>query len=422
MDVVETFGGMIERAVLKNPEGARRLLLAGYRAQRMALTVLPNRKLPPSKQFAPRAIMKLLLRALAQPENAAMVSLFTPCEPLIAAGITPYSVETLSGYIAGTKCEKVFLEQASGEGLPETMCSFHRVFIGAADAGILPKPRFGIYTNLACDANMLTFPYLSPKYGIPSFFIDVPYEKSEDAVRAVALRLKEMCVFVSDVTGRAVTEEALRTVVGRSARTIENYTAYYGQQAGHRLPGDLTSEMYLVFLSHIMLGSAEAEKFSRLLLSDIGKAPESGGKRLLWIHVIPFLQNAPNALLSFSDRAYIAACDLAYENMLPIDPARPYEAMARRMVYSCYNGSVDGRIERALQMAEKTKADGAVIFAHWGCKGTLGAAHLIKNALEGSGLPALILDGDACDPGNSSDGRTATRIGAFLEMLEEKYG
>ena len=71
-----------------------------------------------------------------------------------------------------------------------------------------------------------------------------------------------------------------------------------------------------------MLGSAEAEKFSRLLLSDIGKAPESGGKRLLWIHVIPFLQNAPNALLSFSDRAYIAACDLAYENMLLISGSR----------------------------------------------------------------------------------------------------
>ena len=421
MDIVKIFGEMIEKAMIRNPEGARRLLLAGYRTQRAALTVLPNRKLPPSKQYDPRVIMELLLHALARPESAAMVSLFTPCEPLMAVGITPYSVETLSGYIAGTKCEKIFLKQVSGEGMPETLCSFHKIFIGAADAGLLPKPRFSVYTNLACDANMMTFPYMSRKYEIPSFFIDVPYEKSEASVQNVARQLREMCTFVSEVTGRQITDEALHASVCRSARSIENYSAYYGLQGERCLTGDLTSEMYLVFMSHIMLGSAEAEKYSRLLLSDLRRAPKSCGKRLLWIHAIPFLQKAPNELLSFSGRAYITACDLACDNMLPVDPEKPYDSMARRMVYSVYNGSVDERIERALEMADKTKADGVIVFAHWGCKGTLGASQLIKSSLENKGLPVLVLDGDACDPANSNDGQTATRIEAFLELLEEKH-
>ena len=36
-------------------------------------------------------------------------------------------------------------------------------FLGAALTGILPAPKCMIYTNLACDGNMMTFPYLKEK-------------------------------------------------------------------------------------------------------------------------------------------------------------------------------------------------------------------------------------------------------------------
>ena len=65
------------------------------------------------------------------------------------------------------------------------------------------------------------------------------------------------------------------------------------------------------------------------------------------------------------------------------------------------------------------KADGAVWFAHWGCKGTIGASSLIKNSLENAGLPTMVLDGDGCNPANSSDGQVSTRLQAYLEMLSE---
>ena len=56
-----------------------------------------------------------------------------------------------------------FAKTAEEEGFPETMCSYHRVFLGAALTGFLPKPKCTIYTNLACDGNMMTFPYLKEK-------------------------------------------------------------------------------------------------------------------------------------------------------------------------------------------------------------------------------------------------------------------
>ena len=139
-------------------------------------------------------------KALAKPDDTALVSIFVPGELLTAAGITPYSVEAMSCFIAGTRCEQAFLAQTESEGFPETMCSYHRVFLGAALTGILPAPKCMIYTNLACDGNMITFPYLKEKYSCPGFYIDVSYEKTHSSIKYVANQLKELKHFLEDIT------------------------------------------------------------------------------------------------------------------------------------------------------------------------------------------------------------------------------
>ena len=57
------------------------------------------------------------------------------------------------------------------------------------------------------------------------------------------------------------------------------------------------------------------------------------------------------------------------------------------------------------------------MFCHWGCKHTLGGAQLGKRAFEAQGLPTLLLDGDSCDRGFGGEGQAATRMEAFLELL-----
>ena len=158
MNLINQFGRMVSSESLKDPEKARRLLLMGYRLQEKRLKFFPDKNLPDSAHYVARIVMKNIIHALARPENAAMVSIFVPGELLTAAGLTPYSVEALSCFLAGTKCEQAFLRKTEEEGFPETMCSYHRVFLGAALTGILPKPKCTVYTNLACDGNMMTFP------------------------------------------------------------------------------------------------------------------------------------------------------------------------------------------------------------------------------------------------------------------------
>ena len=101
MDIIQKFGNAVSSMSLEDPEKARRLLLTGYRLQEKRLLFFPDKKLPQSGQYVAEIVMKNIIQALSKPENSAMVSIFVPGELLTAAGLTPYSVEAMSCFIAG---------------------------------------------------------------------------------------------------------------------------------------------------------------------------------------------------------------------------------------------------------------------------------------------------------------------------------
>ena len=175
--------------------------------------------------------------------------------------------------------------------------------------------------------------------------------------------------------------------------------------------------MYEIYLSHNGLGSPAAERYADMLLHDLRAAPPSRGIRLLWLHTIPIWQTPVKELFDLNDRCQIITCDMCTESLTDMDPDLPYESMARRLVYSPWNGG-QKRVEAALALADELDVDGVICFCHWGCKQTMGLSALFKSELEKAGFPTLILNGDGCDRRNASDGQTATRLNAFLEMLE----
>lgn len=419
MNIIDKFGNIIGSEAQKDPDKARKLLLAGYRMQEKRLTFFPDKKIPPSGQYVARVVMQNIIDALAKPQNAAMVSIFVPGELLMAAGLTPYSAEAMSCFIAGTKCEQAFLRKTEEEGFPETMCSYHRVFLGAALTGLLPKPKCIVYTNLACDGNMMTFPYLKQTQERPGFYIDVPYEKNQESIQYVADQLRELKRFLEDVTGKKISEQAVQQAVANSKKAAENYKKQLLLRKEHDPVTTLTNELYAIFMCHLMAGSESSVKYTKLLLEDVKKAGKADGLSVLWMHIMPFLQEPVKDVFNYSEKVHIRACDFVADGFQEMHFEDPYEAMAEKMVNCIYNGSIDQRIEKAKELAKLTGVDGGILFAHWGCKGTIGSSSLIKSSLEKAGLPTIILDGDGCNPANTSDGQVSTRLQAFLEMLEE---
>ena len=90
----------------------------------------------------------------------------------------------------------------------------------------------------------------------------------------MADQLRELKAFLEDVTGKKISEEAVRQAVNNSNQAA----AYYHEQLALRKEHDpvtsLTNELYAIFMCHLMAGSQEAVKYTKLLLEDVKKGTE----------------------------------------------------------------------------------------------------------------------------------------------------
>ncbi len=418
-DIITKFGQHIEKKINTNANAARRELLFGYRAFDMKMKYAPDKRLSPARQYLGTVCMDEHIKSFANAANSAMVSVFLPCEIIRSFGLNTIFAEGFSGYMTGAYVEKALAEVAEASGIAETYCSYHKILMGAAFSGVLPRPKFIANTSTVCDANNLTFRALAEYYNVPQFYVDVPSVRDEDSVAYVAQQLKEMASFIERQTGRSLDEDKLKASLKRTKESIDNFKKCQELKKNVCLLNDITSEMYEVFLTHPLLGTEEALKYSSMLIDDLKNAEEKKGIRLLWVHTIPYFQTPLRDRLNLSEKCQIISSDMNFENFVETNPEKPYESMARRVVMSSFNGSALNRINRACEMAERLDIDGIIYFCHWGCKQTMGVSVSAKKIFEEHGFPTLILNGDGADRRNTSDGQVLTRLDAFIEMLED---
>ncbi len=417
MRAAELLGNYVEQFGQDSPQRGRWILKTGWELQDLKYRILPEHQLMPADRYLAKMMMDSMLKPLKKPEESVIVSVFTPCELMQEVGLNPYNVESYSCYLSASYVERECLQQAENSGISETLCSYHKTFLGAAEKGLLPKPRCVVYTNLTCDANLVTFRRIAQLFDVPSFAIDVPMQQTRENVEYVAGQLRELAGFLEKHTGKAVGEESLKERLRRSRRTLENYRRFQELRAGKFVPSDLVTPLIAGIANNILLGTAGHERYTEMLLEDVEKARPASGKRIYWMHTIPFWSDAVRGVLSLQEDAQIVGCELAELSSPDFDPEEPYEAMATRMVYNSLNGSILRRIQAGIESARRAGADGVVWFDHWGCKHTLGGAQLAKKKFEEQGIPLLILDGDGCDRSHGGEGQTSTRLEAFLEML-----
>lgn len=419
---IEIFGNHIYKLTKSNPHQALKQLSFVYTAAGLQCKYFPSKLLLPARQYMQWAAADSAIKPLRTPERSAIVSLYLPCEILHAMGIYQMFPEALACYLAAAASERVFIETAENNGLPKTLCSYHKAFVGLAESGVLPKPKFVINTSLACDVNHLSFRRVAQFYNVPHFMIDVPFEYNKSNLLYVEDQLRKMTGFIEENSNLKLDENKLSEVVERSKNTLNNFRKIIKLRAERYLSDEMTSQMLSVFATHIMLGSKEAEKYSYDMVRQLSACPKGHkGVRLLWVHTLPYWQDALRHLINFTDRCEIVACDMVFD-ALDTDLAEQdtYRFMADRLLRNTVNGSGKNRINAVLKYANELNADGIVWYCHWGCKQTAGNSAMAKKVFEEHGLPTLILDGDGCNSQNVNDGQTVTRMEAFLELLENR--
>lgn len=183
----------------------------------------------------------------------------------------------------------------------------------------------------------------------------------------------------------------------------------------------LTNELYAIFMCHLLAGSEESLKYTKMLLEDVKKAPKGEGLHILWMHMMPFLQEPVKDVFNYSQNVHIRACDFVADGFQRMQASDPYEALAEKMVNCIYNGSVKQR-SACPGAGEPYRGRRRDPFCALGLQGNHRSFQPIKILWKMQDSPTMVLDGDGCNPANSSDGQVSTRLQAYLEMLSEGKG
>ena len=418
MDIAKIFGNIVTENLGERPGFARRMVRIGCAAQHIKQELFPEPSLLPSQRYLVRICLRYIRKLLAAPGKSALVNLFMPCELLHAMNVNPMCTEGFSGFLSIGNCESACLQKAEEMGVPDTYCSFHKTLLGAAYTGLIKPPRFVASTNIVCDANYSTFNAIANHYSVPKFLIDVPDDAHESCVAYVTEQLSGFVAFMEDLLGRKMQPERLTAAISNTNRAVASNERFLTALETRYMPTTATNEMNKVLMSHILLGTNEAAEFYERLANDAKGGEITARKRILWSPVMPYGLKSMDEPFISSGSFQLLPTDLHFDAMTELDAQSPLESLAKRLVNNHFYRKTDKRADVLLRIAKRLRADGVVLFCHWGCKTAGGSAYMLRDALQGEGIPAVVLDGDACDRRNMSEGQFSTRLQAFFEILE----
>ncbi len=418
MDYVKAYGELIKKTAASHPVAARRLIYAGLLEEQLRMKLRPKKEMPQALRMLNYMSLNKVYKAIRHPENSCWTNIFAPVEIMQCFGLDCVSMECLSSFMSGFMIEDFLIDTAESEGIASTLCSYHKGFIGGADSGIFPPPPLSVTTSMVCDGNINTFRHVQQTKGVPSFVIDVPNENSAYAMEYVTGQLRELISMLEDLTGKKMDMGQLSHRIEMENESKQCYMDFLKEEKHRFYPKTLTLEMYLLFATHLDVGSVDSLRFFQLLKNDVKKYPERSGPNIFWVHLMPFYQETLQKYINYRSEYFIQAIDMNLDYMERLDPAHPLESLARKMLDNIYNGPYERKTEKIAELVKMMESDAVIHFCHWGCKQSSGGAMLLREKMQEAGIPMLILDGDAMDRRNSHDGQIRTRLEAFLEMLD----
>ncbi len=422
MGVIQTYGNIIKKCAPEHQKRARRLICTGLALNKFRLKHFADRKIPGAYRYLNAFAMGEVLCSLRHPEQTVWANLFAPVEILQCFDVHTLSIECLSSFLSGFYIEDYFLDYAENEGMAPTLCSYHRNFIGAVDSGVIPTPAFAVTTSTICDGNTNTFRYLSQKHGMPMYLLDIPDSWTPESEEYVVLQLKELIAQLEERFGKKLDTARLSQVLERENESKACYARTLRMMRTKSYPSTLTLQMFMLFANHMDIGTPEILKFYRQMEAEVAAAPDFDGINIFWVHLLPYFQETLQGYFNLNPGYQIQGSEMSLDYREPLDTAHPLEALAKKMILNIYNGSYERKADLVQEVAREIEPDGVINFCHWGCKQSAGGAMILKEKMQEIGTPFLVLDGDAMDRRNISDGQIRTRLEAFLEIIRQQRG
>ena len=374
-----------------------------------------------------------LLKAKDEGSYVAAHTLFFPVEALYAMDIVPMHTELTSWMTAlfSGSCSDL-LSASSQVGLAPEICSPYRVLAGALASGSLPHPNVVLWSNLICDNASKCGDLIMDMTQCQGFFMDGPFRQTEQENEYLKKELEEMIAYLEEQSGHKVDRGKLRESIEHTDRQIQLFREIDELRRISPSPFPPQDFLKLFTVDCLFAGRPEAtqylETFRKELLQIV---EENKGKpnperfRIMDIHMPPVLALGAIEKMSLEHGA-VSVADPFFctwgEGRL--DPDQPLESIVKKIYLNPVmemHGPLDERvIKKAVDCAQKHKVDGAIHYAHVGCRQGAALIKVIKDALAEIDVPVLVIDCDIIDITVAPQEEICQHLEQFFELLEER--
>ena len=355
-----------------------------------------------------------------------------PPELLRAMDITPIHLESGASTMAILLSNYAeYFDLASGFGYAPEVCSAHRLLAGSFIKGDFPKPDFLIWSNQVCDNTAKSGDALTLLYDVPGFYLDRPYNSSENEAQYYIKQLEYLIAFLEEQTGESMDYERLGEVVGLAEQVHKLAREIYEMRKTSPAPMRNRASMNLRIIEWLWSGTPEAIHYFEMVRDEVkaqiaekNDTETQENYRLLSIFAPPFYEMK---MLDWMEREYGAKIAIDYGSSWwaegEMDPGKPVESLARQSFYHPGARQMHGPglnfIDDAVKLAKDFQVDAALYYAHIGCRQACALIRAVKDKLKDeAGIPTLVLDCDIMDPSLTPEGDMRDKLEGFFEMLE----
>ncbi len=383
----------------------------------------------PSLNFSRKIVLRDLVNAYRFPKKTIRMTLFVPGEIIYAMNLYPFCLEIGSSLFSKVGLTQSALLAAESQGVPNDSCSFHRAAMGYMYKNFYPMSSCQATTTSLCDNNTKTISIAESLSKDETTVLDVPYDYTDESVAFLATQLEEFAGRLEKTFSIKMDKNALRKSIECSNRTREYMIEVNRLREHPASPLSGSDALGLIVNSHLLCGSKDGEVFYKMLVDDLKERIETAERnkthqvdkiKILWLELKPYFDSDLLSNLEKEHDVKIVFEEINHVFWEEMDPDKPYESLARKMISNQNNGPLENRIEGMKELAKRYHVDAVIMFASWGCRRNGAAVPILKDEFNKEGIPMLTLYGDCIDDSAYTEGQFSTRVEGFIEMMRTK--
>lgn len=364
-----------------------------------------------------------------------------PAELLLSMGYNVYFPENHGAMLGASRMATDLIPLANAQGYSPDICSYLTADIGSYLAKQSPfhkmklpgppKADVLVFNTNQCRDVKDWFQFYAREWDVPCIGIHSPRACGDldfELVGSIAKQIEQLIPTLEEVGGQKFDIDKLREVVASSRKCTELWKRVLETAANVPSPISFFDETIQMGPAVVLRGQQSAIDYYELLLKELKQriadgvaAVEGESFRIYW-EGMPIWGKLKDLSTQFMQ---LKACVVAstYCNSWifeALDPADPFESMARAYSSIFICRSDDPKEAYIEEMVEKYKVNGILYHDAKTCPNNSNCRYQMPQRLQTRlGLPYMIVNGDLNDLRLYSDEQTRTNIEAFVEQLAE---